>query len=726
MSTTLLDLLSLVNADVLAAVRQTRQVAGATAPALAQQLADADAIQRAYRALPAAEKAFMDRLLLRGRDWAAGLQIEMVGLELAEPDTPPTLSSQFRYLPSLTRSASRRFGDIYARLLAAGLVFTIEPSYFSPQPLDFSPGRVLCVPAEVQRALPRPDLDLKLIEDSAISDRRLARAEFSCLRFFALWEQVSRQPIRRTVQGSLHRVDVRKAGRALVMGGQALNEQEIVELTEFYVTTAAHLGILDDGPDLLSSHPAPAVFKLSQPALLQRALAVLPQAPPQPGLEGSMAAGGGQGWAAQKVQENLLRFLQTVPQNAWISFDSFSQSVRRLAPELLRTRAEQAMGAGWNIHEQPFIADFIRGALHWLAACDISLDSSGDLLAFRMLREGLAALLADQAPPRPAPGLMVVQPTFQVIALPPLALDMLCQLSDFANLTRLAEAPEFKLTKESLYRAAQAGYSLDQVIEALQRWSRSALPGNVQREMEEWAGRHARITLRRSAPLLQTASEALLDELLADRALAPFFGERLAPTVVELTTDDAHRAVQLWQTLVNRGELAMQMDPEAPTGGWRLTAEGELRSVAALPDPLWLPVLQKVAAPAADADAPPGTVWTITPEKVRALADKNSSAAPYLAQLQKLVRGPLPADLIQRIERWARPPETAQIGRVILLRVSMAETATNLLADRSLRGALRPLPGADGSWLVVKEEALPRVRARLAAWEVTVTEGIGG
>ena len=95
-------------------------------------------------------------------------------------------------------------------------------------------------------------------------------------------------------------------------------------------------------------------------------------------------------------------------------------------------------------------------------------------------------------------------------------------------------------------------------------------------------------------------------------------------------------------------------------------------------------------------------------------------------QLQKLVRSPLPADLIQRIERWARPPETAQIGQVILLRVSAAETATNLLADRSLRGALRPLPGADGSWLVVKEEALPRVRARLAAWEVTVTEGTWG
>ena len=725
MSRTLLDLLSLVNHDVLAAVCQTRQVAGAALPALARQLAEAAAIQGAYHALPAAEKAFMDRLLLRGSDWAAGLQIELVGLGLAEPDTPPALSSQFRYLPSLTRSTSRRFGDIYARLLAAGLVFTIEPSYFSPQPLDFSPGRMLCVPAEVQRALPRPELGLTLIEDSAISGRRLARAEFSCLRFFALWEQINRQPIRRTAQGALHRVDVRKAGRALVMGGQALNEQEIVELTEFYVMVATRLRILDDGPDLLCSHPAPTVFKLSPPALLQAALAVHFQAW-EPAADSSMAAAGAQILTTQNAQKDLLRFLQTIPQNAWVSFDSFSQSVRRLAPELLRTRAQQATGAGWRIHEQPFIADFIRGALHWLAACDVSLDSSGGLVAFRLLPEGLATLLADQAPTPSEPGLIVVQPTFQIIALPPLALDMLCQLSDFANLIRLAEAPEFKLTKESLYRAAQAGYSLDQVIETLQRWSRGALPGNVRREMEEWTGRHARVTLRRSAPLLQTASEALLDELLADRALAPFFGERLAPTVVELTNDKKHHPEQLWQTLVNRGELAMQMDPEAPTGGWRVTAEGELRSVAALPDPLWLPVLQEVAVPTATADAPSDAVWTITPEKVRALADKNSSASPFLAQLQKLVRTPLSADLIQRIERWARPPETAHIGQVILLRVSVAETATNLLADRSLRGALRPLPGADGSWLVVKEEALPRVRARLAEWEVTVTEGMWG
>ena len=214
-----------------------------------------------------------------------------------------------------------------------------------------------------------------------------------------------------------------------------MNEQEIVELAEFYVTLATHLGILDDNPDLLSSHPAPAAFKLSQLALLQAALAVLFQAP-QPRADGSMTEASVQLLTSQKAQKNLLRFLQTLPQNAWISFDSFSQSVRRLAPELLRTRAQQAIGAGWNIHEQPFIADFIRGSLHWLAACDISLDSSGDLLAFRLLPEGLATLLADEAAAAPEPGLIVVQPTFQIIALPPLALDRLLSLIHISEPTR--------------------------------------------------------------------------------------------------------------------------------------------------------------------------------------------------------------------------------------------------------------------------------------------------
>ncbi len=724
MTTTLLDLLSMVNHDVLATLRQAYRLPKSDMPALAHALAQPEVIQQAYRNLPPPEKALLDRLLLRGSDQAAGLQIELVQLGLVKPDLPAQVPAFFHYVASPARLASQRFGDVYARLLAAGLVFTSAPSFFRLPPLDFSPGEWLCAPDEVRRALPRPQAVVAILEDQAVKKRLNARPELTALRFFAFWEYVKRQPIRTTMQGDLHRTDLRKVGRALMISGFSLTDEDALELADFYAMLAGDLDLLETDEGVLSSEEAPRIFEQGQSALLRAAYAAFIERG-RPALDRGLAI---YSRDAKLARTNLVHMVQALPAGVWISLASFVQHVQLLAPELLRSRKQQA-GTGaatWEAHETLFISDLIRGPLHWLAVCDLAFGDDGRLLAFRILPETLPMLLAEQVPVAPAPGLLVIQPTFQVIALPPLALDRLRQLSDMADLVRLSEAPEFKLTKASLYRAAQAGYNLDQVVELLQGWSRAPLPANVQREMEEWAGRHARVTLRRSAPLLQTENEALLNELLADQSLAPFFGERLAPTVVELTTDERHSPQQLWRALLARGEMAMRMSPTTPAGGWQVDAEGELRSVAALPDALWLPILQRVAEPVATSTGQLATVWKITPEKVRALADSKASPAPYLVQLQKLLRAPLPGELLRQIERWARPPETAQVGQVILLKVGTLDTATQLLADRSLRGALTPLPGADGRWLMVKEDALPKVRARLAAWEVTVTEGSWG
>ncbi|WP_343407545.1 hypothetical protein [Candidatus Amarolinea dominans] len=126
---------------------------------------------------------------------------------------------------------------------------------------------------------------------------------------------------------------------------------------------------------------------------------------------------------------------------------------------------------------------------------------------------------------------------------------------------------------------------------------------------------------------------------------------------MELALDQAHGPGVLWRELLARGELAMQMPPAAPVGAWRVTAEGELQSAAALPDPLWLPLLQRVATPGAAAGEQPTRVWTITAEKVKAVVDKNATAEPFLALLRQLAPGPLPAELVQRIERWASAGE---------------------------------------------------------------------
>lgn len=226
-----------------------------------------------------------------------------------------------------------------------------------------------------------------------------------------------------------------------------------------------------------------------------------------------------------------------------------------------------------------------------------------------------------------------------------------------------------------------------------------------------------------SAPLLQTESEALLDQLLEPiRRLPPSRAKAGAHHRGAGPGPGAQPGV-LWRELLAHGELAMQMPPAAPVGAWRVTAEGELQSAATLPDPLWLPLLQRVATPGAAAGEQP-TSWTITAEKVKAVVDKNAAAEPFLALLRQLAPGPLPAELVQRVERLGASAGEGQVGHVTLLRVGTAEAAIQLLADRSLRGALKPLPGADSTWLVVKEDTLSHVRARLAEWEVIVSEGV--
>lgn len=720
MTTALTDLLSLVNAHVLAAIARRRGVALAPIPQLAAALAQPEGIRRIYDSLPPADKALLDRLLIRGEDIAQDLQIEMTEhLRLATPDLPSPVHEHFRYVASPKRTDSSRFSDIYARLLEAGLVFTLRPSYFSQPPYNFSPGVTICAADEVRAALPAPTSQLTIVEDRAIVTRLTTRPTLVPLRLFAIWEYIQRQPLRRTMQGAIRRTDLRKMERATNLSGGAMNDDEATRLADFMVYLSSIMEVVASPDDEVIGAPRPSVFSLSTEKLWTQCVDAAMSAARAEQLIG-MAIADGVFWDANKA---LHRLLIELPPGVWIELPSFLQRVRLRVPDLLRSRLEQVKRPDkeWRDFEDRYVTQMLRGPLAWLAVCDVAVDKVGQIHAFRMSAETQALLKTEQPAEVPQPGLIVVQPTFQIIALPPLSFDRLRQMVAFADLVKIGEAPEFKLTRASLYRAAQRELSLETIVELLQGWSKTPLPANVQREMNEWVGRHARIILRHSGPLLQT-DETLLDELLADPALAPFFARRLAPTVAELTGGLRFSASQLREILLARGQLPMRIRSAAPGGGWEIDASGELRSTAVTPDPLWRPALERVAEPVTPA-APRqlAAVWKITPEKVRAIRDDKKAPA-YVELLRKVVQADLPADLLQQIERWSRPEETAQIGAAILLQVSTAETAAQLLADRSLRGALRPLPNADNTWLLVKEEALPKVQARLAAWEVRVKE----
>lgn len=140
-------------------------------------------------------------------------------------------------------------------------------------------------------------------------------------------------------------------------------------------------------------------------------------------------------------------------------------------------------------------------------------------------------------------------------AFNPLAEEARAAIAPFAELVSSPEHMHtYRVTPLSLWNAASAGVSAAQMVDALAKFAKFPLPGNVETDIRELAGRWGRLKLERfdQALLLhvQKGDEALLTELSRHKGVAPLLGERMADTV--FTVPAANRGV-LKQALIEVG-----------------------------------------------------------------------------------------------------------------------------------------------------------------------------
>src|SRR3712207_5483890 len=70
-------------------------------------------------------------------------------------------------------------------------------------------------------------------------------------------------------------------------------------------------------------------------------------------------------------------------------------------------------------------------------------------------------------------------------------------LARFAELERSPEHIHFyKITPLSLWNAAAAGMTVDEIIDTLGRWSRFTLPANVVADIAEYLDRYGKLVMR--------------------------------------------------------------------------------------------------------------------------------------------------------------------------------------------------------------------------------------
>jgi len=142
------------------------------------------------------------------------------------------------------------------------------------------------------------------------------------------------------------------------------------------------------------------------------------------------------------------------------------------------------------------------------------------------------------------------------------------RLIPFAELVRSPEhVHTYRITPLSLWNAAAAGLSADQVIETLEKYSKYEVPANIIVDVRELMARYGTLQLARRASgelVLHCKSSMLFTELRHDRRVAGYLARQIGPKTVVI--DPAVRGL-VKQALVRIGypveDIAGYTDGEA-------------------------------------------------------------------------------------------------------------------------------------------------------------------
>lgn len=709
---------------------------------LAPSLFDADRIGRALADLGLSERALLDELRLLGGSAPTMLLyrrlLESGTIAKAPLDTRYGWNILRRLGGSPWKRDSKQFGDVVARLGVLRLAFSADEAWRKSNELG-EPGPRTFIPAPILEQVPLPEIPVELAPEPDVV--QAAPPETALRDLYELTRAAAESPIPLTARGQI-------AKRALVRLNQNFRVQEDVaavrsedelERLPFLRSLAEDLRLLEVGGGTLVPGPSLDTFlSLPPPVRLQRLVEEYRatrrwcELDRVPGLTISERGGPSRGTEAvfsarQRVIQELIR----LPVDRWIAGSHFVARLKRVAVDLLfpnesvprryledegnrdsvydgnnpfgwTFQGDHAIPA-WEDVEGGIVGQVVR-ALHWLGLLDLG-EGTASGPVFRVSPTGLLLLQGGDLPKIEEAPDVVVQPNFQVFAFPPTGEEVLFQLDQFAERVKVDQAVEYRLTRESVYRAQKRDVGTAEIIAFLERVSRTPLPQNVRFTLEEWGEQHERIVVRRGAAILHLADAAALDALYADAQVGPLLGRRAAPTVALVASS---QLASLGALLRQRGKLPAW--EEGSTGTPRPELQIDARGRVAFARPPSIFVLRAVRNLSEERS---NGHDEINRASLRRAAREGWTADDVLAILSRYHRGPLPDALREQIRASAKNWGSGALATASLLQVESPEILAELLADPELRPHLTALSGAP-TLAVVHPNAVAKVRTTLA------------
>jgi hypothetical protein len=717
------------------------------------------AVQQAVQELSPAERKLLDHLILLGGSAPTALLQRLLikeGLVDADQKVREAWGGYREIKGSPWSVDSRKFADIVARLGVLGLAFTSNPGISGG--IDLSqPGYRMYIPDAVLEQLPPVDLPVETTQPPALV--RPADPAALLRDNYVLLSEANERPLPLTTAGLIVK-------RSLAQLNALLRVQEDVAAarSENDLTYLPWLRALAEEQHLLVARAGELRLTEAVPAFLaqprrerwQQLFAAYRQTPlwcevfAISGL--TVKAAGSRRPAPPLIvtaRQRILTEIAALPPERWIKVEHLIDRLRRTAYEFLFPRRwhdsryssyggyapepnpyqgqngpdwvfEQVHteAQGWDKVEAGFIRVVATQALRWLGIVDLGFHGDRPI-AFRVTADG-ARLLHGEPPAAlvPAAPNVVVQPNFQVFAFEPTEESILFRLDQVADRVRVEQASEYRLSRESVYRAHRRGWDAPGVVQFLQEISSVPLPQNVRRSIEEWGAEQERVVIRRGVALLQTVDGATMAALTSDAALAPLVERRVTPTAAVVSPTNL---AAVYRLLLERGQMAaLSEGPEAqPHPAFSIDARG----IIALQEPV--PSIFVLHALRPFVDGEPPAPLHITRESLRRGARAGMTAEGILTVLTHYASNPLPPEVTALVQRWAKDWGRGALVGGTLLQVDQAATLRDLLAEPALQRYLTPVPELP-TLAIVAPDGLEAVRAALAERGVDTSDRLLG
>ncbi len=252
------------------------------------------------------------------------------------------------------------------------------------------------------------------------------------------------------------------------------------------------------------------------------------------------------GWANDPLlaRQTVLTYLELAPPNAWWPADELIALIKEEEPDFQRPggdydswyirdaeSGEYLRGfESWDRVEGALLRFILTGPMHWLGLMDIG--DGGALCRLTAYGRALLGELAWPDPPEKTSPLRL-EPDGSMLASRTMSRYERFQVARITTWEKAGDPYIYRLTAESLQRAAEQGVQTDTIRAFLRRVSGpDTLPNAVQKLLERWERSGGADVWMTRAIVLRTTAPDVLQTILETPELRRYVGAQLGPTAV--------------------------------------------------------------------------------------------------------------------------------------------------------------------------------------------------